>query len=205
MHAPRLAVILALTGTLTLAWAAPPREEDRLYLGPLDVKPPHISNDKSVKYDYDIVYVRAPRKGDKERTAWTEIAHPALMDPGADLMLLHPDGSEDLLVAGGPDGAVTDPCVSFDGRWVYYSHLRGLKGTSQHGQPPFGGADIYKIHVESRKIVRLTRQEFTPNTGAADWSSDCRKNEPGKTHVNYGVLNMGPCPLPGGRLVFVSN
>jgi hypothetical protein len=171
----------------------------------LNVNPPTIAGDTSVKYDYDIVYVRAPRKGDKGRTVWTEIAHPALMDADADLMLLHPDGSEERLVAGGADGAVTDPFVSFDGEWVYYSHIRGLKGTSQHGQPPFGGADIYKIHVKSRKIVRLTRQVFTPNTGAADWSSDCRKPEPGKTHLNYGVLNLGACPLAGGRIVFVSN
>jgi len=24
--------------------------------------PPHVSTDKTVRYDYDIVYVRAPRK-----------------------------------------------------------------------------------------------------------------------------------------------
>jgi len=175
------------------------------FLGPINVNVPPIATDKTIKYDYDIVYVRAPRKGDKGRTIWTEIAHPALMDSNADLMLLHPDGSEELLVAGGEDGAVTDPTVSFDGESVYYSHIRGLKGTSQHGQPPFQGADLYKIHVKSRKIVRLTQQVFTPNTGAADWSTDCRKPEPGKTHLNYGVLNLGPCPLPGGRLAFVSN
>src|ERR1019366_4522096 len=29
--------------------------------------------------------------------------------------------------------------------------------------------------------------------------------EKGKTWLNYGVLNMGPCPLPGGRLIFTSN
>ncbi|MBM3997284.1 MAG: hypothetical protein FJ303_24515 [Planctomycetes bacterium] len=29
--------------------------------GKLRVDPPHITMDKSVKYDYDIVYVRAPR------------------------------------------------------------------------------------------------------------------------------------------------
>jgi hypothetical protein len=39
------------------------------------------------------------------------------MEPGADLVLLRPDGTEELLAAGG-DGAVTDPMVSFDGRWV---------------------------------------------------------------------------------------
>jgi hypothetical protein len=179
--------------------------KEQLFLEPIDVKVPHISTDKSVKYDYDIVYVRAPRKGDKGRTVWTEIAHPALMDAGADLMLLHPNGKEELLVAGGADAAVTDPLVSLDGEWVYYSHIKGLKGTSQHGQPPFQGADIFKIHAKSKKVVRLTHQVWTPNTGAADWSSDCRKAEPGKTHLNYGVLNLGPCPLPGGRIVFTSN
>src|SRR5262249_43468578 len=108
-------------------------------------------------------------------------------------------------VKGGADGAVTDPFVSFDGESVYYSHLQGLKGTSQHGQPPFGGADVFKIHVPTRKVIRLTHPVFTPNTGAADWSGDCRTPEPGKTHLNYGVLNLGPCPLPGGRVVFTSN
>ncbi len=194
------AVLLAL-----LSVAPAQRREEPLFLNTLNVKPPPIATDKTVKYDYDIVYVRAPRRGDTGRTIWTEIAHPALMDPGADLMLLHPDGSEEVLVRGGADGAVTDPFVSFDGEWVYYSHIQGLKGTSQHGQPPLHGADIYKIHVKTRKVVRLTRQEFTPNTGAGDWSKDCRANEKGRNRLNYGVLNMGPCPLPGGRLVFVSN
>ena len=195
--------LAALTVLATLGLSADQRET--LYPNPINVDPPHISTDKSVRYDYDIVYVRAPRRGDKGRTFWTEIAHPAIMDAGADLMLLHPDGSEEVLVAGGEDSSITDPFVSLDGQSVYYVHLRGLKGTSQHGQSPFGGADIYRIHVKSRKTVRLTQQVYTPNTGAADWSSDCRKNEPGKNHLHYGVLNMGPCPLPGGKLVFVSN
>ncbi|HZZ79110.1 MAG TPA: hypothetical protein VFE62_11355, partial [Gemmataceae bacterium] len=170
-----------------------------------------------VKYDYDIVYVRTPRKGDKARSVWTEIAHPAIMDAQGDLMLLHPDGKEELLVAGGADGSVTDPYVSFDGEWVFYSHLKGLKGTSQHGQPPFQGADIFKINVKTRKIVQLTHQEWTPNTGAARWATSMlsprplgegagvRAQEKDKTSLNYGVLNMGPCPLPGGRLIFTSN
>jgi hypothetical protein len=185
--------------------ALPKPEEEPLFPGRLNVTPTPIAGDKSVKYDYDIVYVRAPRRGDRGRSLWTEIAHPALMDAGADLMLLHPDGKEEVVVKAGADASITEPVVSLDGRSVYYVHIRGLKGTSQHGQPPFGGADIYKIHLKTRKIVRLTHQEYTPNTGAADWSSDCRKPREGKTHLNYGVLNMGPYPLPGGRLVFTSN
>ena len=51
----------------------------------------------------------------------------------------------------------------------------------------------------------LTNQKFTPNTGAAPWSKDFRTPEPGKSHLESGVYNMGPCPLPGGRIVFTSN
>ena len=201
----RLLVVCLLPFLAFLPAARPRADEEPLFPGRLNVKPPPIASDKSVKYDYDIVYVRAPRRGDRGRSLWTEIAHPALMDPGADLMLLHPDGKEELLVEGGPDASITEPVVSLDGQSVFYTHIRGLKGTSQHGQPPFDGADIYKIHLKTKKIVRLTRQQYTPNTGAARWSSDCRKAEEGKTHLNYGVLNMGPYPLPGGRLVFTSN
>lgn len=186
--------------------AKPPSgDKEKLYLDPINVDPPHISTDPTVKYDYDIVYVRAPRHGDKGRTKWAEISQPAIMEANADLMLLHPDGSEEVLVKGGEDGAVTDPMMSLDGESVYYSHLKGLKGTSPHGQSPFGGADIYKVNVKTRKIVQLTHGEYTPNTGAANWSSDFRTPEKGKAYLHYGALNMGPCPLPGGRIVFTSS
>jgi hypothetical protein len=66
---------------------------------------------------YDIVYVRQPRFGNGTNTLWPEVFHPARIDPGADLMLLHPNGTEEVLFAGG-NGAVTDPFVSFDGEWV---------------------------------------------------------------------------------------
>src|SRR5262249_3533531 len=151
------------------------------------------------KYDYDIVYVRAKRAGDKvHKRFYTDFSQPVTMEPGADLMLLHPDGKEELLVAGG-DGAVTDPMVSFDGEWVYYSLIHNLKNHNQRN-PPRQGADIYKVHVKSRKIVRLTNQQYSPNTGAAEWSKDYRQHEPGKSYLESGVFNMGPCPLPGGRL-----
>ena len=175
------------------------------FLDPINVNPPLIATDKAVKYDYDIVYVRAPRKGDEGRTIWADIAHPALTEPNADLMLLHPDGTEEVLVRGGSDGAIVDPSVSLDGQSVFYSHIQGLKNTSQHGQPPHQGADIYKVQIKSRKVVQLTHGEYTPNTGAGNWSKDCRAREKDKNYFNYGALNLGPCPLPNGRLVFVSN
>ncbi|OAI54738.1 hypothetical protein AYO44_14310 [Planctomycetaceae bacterium SCGC AG-212-F19] len=207
---PRSLILMAiLLAVISLAgWQMVPAQQAKQperFAGPINITPPPIASDKGVKYDYDIVYVKAPRKGDKGRTLWADIAHPAIMESNADLMLLHPNGSEELLVKGGEDGAIADPMVSIDGQWVLYSHVQGLKGTSQHGQSPFGGADIYKIHVKSRQIVRLTNQEYTPNTGAGNWGKDHRKGDKDTNWFNYGVLNMGPCPLPGGRLVFTSN
>jgi hypothetical protein len=170
----------------------------------LDPMPKPLASDASIKIDYDVVYVRAPRvlkagNGKDVPTAWPEFGHPTRIDPGYDLMLLKPDGKEEVLVEGGK-GAVTDPFVSLDGESVFYSY---------HHNPKAGewtaGADIYKIHVKSRKVTRLTQQVLTPNTGVADWTKDYRAPEKGKTNLNYGVYNLGPCPLPGGKIVFTSN
>jgi hypothetical protein len=167
------------------------------------VDPAPIATDKSVKYDYDIVYVRVPRK-DGVPPLWAEVGAPHVMDSGGDLVLLHPDGTEEVLVEGGADGSIADPYVSFDGEWVYYAHFRGLKQASKWFPSP-EGSDIYKVHVKTRKIVRLTEQIFTPNTGAANWSSDYRTQQPGRAFLRYGVINSAPCPLPGGKVMFTSN
>lgn len=193
-----LCVVQALTSGLLAA------EKEPLFPDDINVRIPHISEDESVSIDYDIVYVRAGRAGDEvHKRYYTDFSQPVTIEPGADLMLLHPDGSEELLVAGG-NGSVTDPSVSFDGEWVYYSYLYDLRNRSPWN-PPQAGADIFKIHLKTRRIVRLTNQQFSPNTGAANWSSDYRSNEKDKTHYDYGVFNMGPHPLPGGRIAFTSN
>ena len=68
------------------------------------------------------------------------------------------------------------------------------------------GSDIYKINVKTREVVRLTFQEWTPNTGAANWSSNpLSASAPGKTYLGYGIFNLGPCPLPGGKVMFTSS
>jgi len=200
----RLAAVALLAVCSTRIPAAEPvAETDRRYPGPISLEIPHVSTDSSVRLDYPIVYVRTPRRGDDVKSTWAEIAHPVLMDAGADLMLLNPDGTEEVLVEGGR-GSVTDPVISLDGEWVIYSHIHDLK-VNWAGKFPRSGADIFKLHLATRKTVRLTHQEFSPNTGAADWSSDFVSPENGRTYLDYGVFNMGPYPLPGGRIVFTSN
>jgi hypothetical protein len=170
--------------------------------GPFNIAVPKVSADPTIKYDYDIVYIRTPRKGNAPHSSrWADASLPLNVDASGDLMLLHPDGTEEVLVVGGK-GSVTDPFVSFDGEWVFYAQFEDLTNRTGHGSAP---ADIYKIHVKTRKIVRLTHQEFTPNTGAANWAKDFRTSEPGKTTQPYPICNLGPCPLPGGRVIFTSN
>src|SRR5205807_3280800 len=165
------------------------KKDDPRFAGPLSMDVPHVSKDDSVKLDYPIVYVRAPRRSDDGRSKWAEVGDPRTMEAGADLMLLHPDGKEEVLVAAQGNEAIADPYVSFDGRSVYYAKFHDVKNHK--------GSDLYKIHVPTRKIVQLTQQVFTPNTGVADWS---------KTPLPaWGVYNLGPCPVPGGKLAFVSD
>jgi hypothetical protein len=166
----------------------------------LNLRPPPAATDPSVKIDYPIAYVRLLRQ--QKQKVWAQAGVPLQMNPGADLMLLHPDGREEVLVAGGK-GSVTDPVVSFDGEWVYYSLFHDLTHFNDGFAP--SAADIYKVHVPTRKIVRITNGGFSPNTGAAHWSEDYQTPQPGKTTRPYRVCNMSPCPLPGGRIMFTSN
>src|SRR5262245_16704763 len=161
-----------------------------------------------VAVNYDIVYVRQPRSGDNQHMIWPEVFHPGTLEPGSDLVLLHPNGSEEVLVDT-TNGAVTDPAVSFDGLWVYYSFFPDVTPAAlntQRGNLPYQGADIYRINVQTRQIVRLTHQEFTPNTGAGHWDENNPVDPPGQyDRLGYGILNLGPAPVPGGKVVFVSN
>ncbi len=165
----------------------------------LDPVPKPLASDPRVKIDYDIVYVRAPRfvtaaDGKKRPSAWPEIGHPTNIHAGYDLMLLHPDGSEEVLVPGG-EGSIADPYVSFDAKWVYFARFYlGKQGT---------GADIYKVHVRSKQVVRLTHQEATPNTGCRTFARPTPRPA-ANALIGRGVFNLGPCPLPGGRLAFTS-
>jgi hypothetical protein len=184
---------------LALGWALV-----GLSLGTLNAQPALSAPGVS----YDIVYVRQPRKGDSTHTVWPEVFHPGTIEPGSDLMLLHPDGSEEVLVDT-TNGAVTDPFISFDGQYVFYSFFPDVTPgqlNTQRGNLPYQGADIYRLHLGTRQTQRLTFQEFTPNTGAGNWLESNPVNPPAQyNRLGYGILNLGPAPLPGGKIIFTSN
>jgi hypothetical protein len=164
--------------------------------------PRPIASDKTVKYDYPIVYVRVPRPYPKAYYGINHLNQAGLHQtnaPGAELRLLHPDGRDESLVSVGAQESITDPVVSFDGQWVYYArfhHMTTGATASMTKLQSRKGADIYKVHVPTRKVVPLTTQQRTPNTGAVP---------PGTESHPRGVHNLAPCPVAGGKVVFVSD
>jgi len=164
--------------------------------GPFKLDPPPVASDKSVNWDYPIVYVRAPR--DPEVLPQFANTHPpTVMPPGCDLVILYPDGREEMLVEAGEKEAIVDPYVSFDGQWVYYAKMHDV---SEHPKRESrAGSDVFKVHVATRKIVQLTNQrDFTPNTAVAQRAQEMYLKE-------RKVFNLGPCPVPGGKVVFTSD
>ena len=159
--------------------------------------------------NYDIVYVRALRSGDNQINFLPEALTPLLPEPGADLMLLHPDGSEEVIFAAGVNGAVMDPYISYDGRSVVFAFFPNIKNSNSQRRADYNlrelsreGADIYRIDLPTRKATRLTFQEFSPNTGNGaiyDCSRQFLTNCP-----EVGVFNTGPAFLPDGRIVYTS-
>ena len=158
---------------------------------------------------YPLVYVRAPRAGDTTPMRIPEVSSPVDVEPGTDLVLRHADGSEDVLVSGGT-GAVLDPQPSLDAQWIYYAVIpnaatRNMDYNYPNGVP-FHGSDLFRIHVVTREVVRLTHREWTPSAGAGQWSSSPGSAVPtGTNYVGYYPFNLAPCPLPDGRLMFVSS
>ena len=62
---------------------------------------------------------------------------------------------------------MTDPFVSFDGQWVYYSYFPDLRPESlnyQRGDLPYEGADVFRFnfshgsHEDHRQRYRIVRQ-----------------------------------------------
>ncbi len=158
--------------------------------------------------DYDIVYVRCPRKGDQLVNYLPEAFTPLLPEPNSDLMLLHPNGSEEILFSGGLNGAVMDPSISYDAQSVIFCYFPNVTNVNTQRRSDYGGlamsrdgADTYRMELATRKVTRLTFQEFSPNTGNGA-NYDCSR--PDTNCPQVGVFNTGPAFLPDGRIVYTS-
>ncbi|HEY7575651.1 MAG TPA: hypothetical protein VIB08_10840, partial [Thermoanaerobaculia bacterium] len=181
--------------------------EPRLALAPLTsaARPAAalaLSNCTAGVVPWDIVYVRAPRYGDSTNTSWPDTTRPMEPDPGADLRLLHPNCTEEVLfplpshqaIVDAPiaSGSASDPFVSFDGRFVVFAWYHDQTDINPQRDQAYAGADVYRLELATRRVVRLTRQEFTPNTGNGADFSNCGGPGQGANCPRFGVFNIGP-------------
>ena len=63
MRAFAIFVVACFVNLICISPRARADEKEILYPDPINLNIPPISSDRSIKYDYDIVYVRAPRHG----------------------------------------------------------------------------------------------------------------------------------------------
>lgn len=163
-------------------------------------------------YDLPIMAVRSPRPGGDTGTSKIPDAFcPLCYEPGTDIVLLHPGGREEVLVAG-VHGAAFDQQPGLDATVLYYAvcpDVRPEATNSQRHQTAYKqGCDTYKMDLATRQRTRLTRQAFALLTGAAQWAADPAtvSPKPGETSIGYGVMNTAPTPLPHpGKVMFTSS
>lgn len=168
---------------------------------------------------YDLIYVRAPYFGPGPgvpNSVWPDVVLPLVPDAGAQLVLMKSGGAREVIFpleryrgqldtpTGKPlsVGSVSDPNVSFDGRSVLFIWYHDLsERNDQRGGLSRRGADLYKLDLQTRALVRLTRQTLTPNTGNG---ARFAPNDPAGNHPRIGVFNTGGTWAAGNRIVFTS-
>jgi hypothetical protein len=117
---------------------------------------------------YDLLYVRAQSFGAGPAAAnsvWPDTVRPMVPDPGAQLVVLHPNGAREVLFplaryrpqidtpAAKPltVGSVADPNVSFDGRFAVFTWYHDLTNRNdQRDGLSRAGADLYKLNLQTR-------------------------------------------------------
>lgn len=156
--------------------------------------------------DYRVAFVRSARPDDTHKVSFPDVFRPAVHPP-SDLctatIAFDADGkpsidpaSVQVLVSGQGRHALLDPRPSLDGKWLYFA---GIQETEQREgkYTPIWGSDIYRVELATGKVVRVTDRRYTPPTGIARWADP-------NVGISHHVMNLGPCPLPGGRLAFTS-
>ena len=159
---------------------------------------------------YKIVAVRMPREANPANEVAENFPdasnHSLYVGRKADLVLIHPNGTETMLVdashvfgAGGgqgahPNASIVDPVVSFNGRNVYFSWFEDPQDWNTQRDLSRKPAHIMRVNIASGALTQLTDGatiEFADTANAID--------------PQYAKFDVAPTPLPGGKLLFLSN
>ncbi len=153
---------------------------------------------------YDIVYIRYPAEDPNDPfVTISRGEHPYEFAAGADLMLLHPDGNEKILVDCDASCTITDPFISHDGKTVYFVRVNSpvqKRFTLDHRS---FYSHIYKMALTGDKAfvpVQLTFNDaFTSRryAGFKDRDDDFGSYQ--------GINDLAPIQLADGRILFTSN
>jgi len=182
-----------------------------------------MSTPAAAGVDYDIVYVRYPRRGDSSVVVLPDGENPYAIEPGADLMLLHPDGSEEILVdcriegqedivGGEANCSVQDPVISYDGNWVYYSKyvdmgVISLSDLRRAWIRLTANSFLFKMALNvppsARSEIQLTGLGGGLGNGFA--IEKLSGNSSVDEIMDFGIRDLGATPLPDGRLLLTSN
>ncbi len=145
--------------------------------------------------NFDIVYVRWPRRGGEVVTLpQSEVAY--WSEPGADLVLRHPDGRERILVDC-DTCCVQDPSISFDGEWVYYTKM-------EEAHVATSPSLLYKMRIAGPN-ANFREVQLTFNDGSVGYRHAGNTDRMGEMSAWLSLRDMGPQPLPGGKIAFTSN
>lgn len=161
--------------------------------------------------DYDIVYVRYPGQvsppiDQTPYVPWptgpyTSIPQgekPYEIMPGADLMLLHPNGTEEILVDC-TDCSVMDPYISYDGTTVYYSKIVNI--TTSNASKTAGY--LYKMNISGGAPYTEVQLTYPGTFDSLKHAANTTANDSLSSFTE--IRDMSPVPLSNGKILFTTN
>ncbi|MDB4786209.1 c-type cytochrome [bacterium] len=133
--------------------------------------------------DFSVIAMRLPRDINVHPIL-PRADDPFRIDPGTDLVIIDPNGNEEVLVDADFDEVAMDPQVSFDGKTLFYTLAKKVNPEDNQNYLDIQ-SNIYMMNLESREITQVTHQDG---------------GERGNT-----ILDSGPSPLGDDRIIFTSN
>ena len=145
--------------------------------------------------DFPIVACRMPTAGNQFRDAFPDARNDSLyIGRGTQLILLHPDGSEETLLDPGPNGACADPVVSYDGQSILFTLFTDPQDINTQRKLSRSPSHIMRIDLQTRQLTQLS---FGSEVA---WQDSSHQIDP-----RYASFDVAPTPLPDGRILFLSS
>lgn len=162
---------------------------------PASAQGPQRRTPGQVGIDYPIVACRMPRRDRQDKEHFPDVMNFSLyVDRGTDLVLIHPDGREEVIVETGETGAVVDPVVSFDGRTIFYAKFEDPQNFNTQRKLTRSPAHIWRYDLATGTSTQITfgqKPRFEDTAHRID--------------PRYAQIDLAPVELADGRLLFLSN